>query len=110
MTDDARMPELDEPEGVALVRAGWRYRRLQAIHQQILDATRTRDDHVARITAEYDRYIEDRRTEYRTLRAGFADAHQRVSEGAALLPDEIALAGEWLAEIPPPTTPPAEAP
>lgn len=101
------MPELDEPEGVALVRAGWRYRRLQRLQQEIADAVKTRDEHIARVMGEYDRFIRDRQGEYRTLRAGFIDVQHRIVDGASLLPDEIELAGEWLAEIPPPTEPPA---
>lgn len=98
----------DVPEAVALVRAGWRYRRMARLQEDLRDAEKTRAAEHAAIDERYDRYQRARQDEYDQLRAGFATVLEKITSGAALLPDEIQLAGEWLAEIPPPFEPPLD--
>jgi hypothetical protein len=92
----------DIPEGVALARAGWRFRRLGRIIEDIKDAQRTRDVEIAAINDRYDRYHRAKQAEYDDIRRGFIDLTEQITTGSALLPDEILLAGEWLDQIPPP--------
>ena len=100
------MSATDVPEGVALARAGWRYRRMVRILQDVKDAEQLAQQEHAEVDARYEKYLDDKRAEYRTLRAGFTELTDTITNGVGLLPAEIELAGEWLEQIPPPTDAP----